>query len=131
MDLVGAIIAGLAGTVVFSMLMMLGPKMGMPKMEIWAMLGSMFNPKGNLTLGWILHLMMGAIFGIIYAACRHEIRRRHQSWFLHVECRNYGIYGRFTLAHHLRDNCSLGVWLFHLIKKGSARWKKLISNGVG
>ena len=67
MDLIGAIIAGLAGTVVFSMLMMLGPMMGMPKMEIWAMLGSMFNPKGNLTLGWILHLMMGAIFGIIYA----------------------------------------------------------------
>lgn len=67
MNIVGAIIAGLVGTVVISMIMMMAPKMGMPKMAIWEMLGSMFSPDGNVELGWAIHFMMGAVFGIIYA----------------------------------------------------------------
>jgi hypothetical protein len=67
MSIVGAIIAGVAGTVVISMLMALGPKMGMPKMAIWEMLGSMFSKKGNNALGWGLHFMLGIGFAIVYA----------------------------------------------------------------
>ena len=67
MNVVGAIVAGLVGTVIISMVMMMGPKMGMPKMAIWEMLGSMFSPDGNVALGWVMHLMMGIIFGIVYA----------------------------------------------------------------
>jgi len=67
MNVVGAIVAGLAGTVVMSMLMAMAPKMGMPKMDIVGMLGSMFDKKGNTMMGWGMHLMMGILFGIIYA----------------------------------------------------------------
>lgn len=67
MNVIGAIVAGLAGTVVMSMLMAMAPAMGMPKMDIVGMLGSMFSKDGNPTLGWMMHLMMGIVFGIVYA----------------------------------------------------------------
>jgi hypothetical protein len=68
MNIIGAIVAGLGGTIIISMVMMMAPKMGMPKMAIWEMLGAMFSPDGNVALGWVMHLMMGVIFGLIYAA---------------------------------------------------------------
>ena len=67
MNIPGAIVAGVAGTIVISMLMAMGPKIGMPKMAIWEMLGSMFNKDGNNGLGWLMHFMMGVIFAIVYA----------------------------------------------------------------
>ncbi len=68
MNIVGAVVAGIIGTLIISMVMAMGPKMGMPKMDIVGMLGSMFNPNGNTPLGWVIHLMMGVVFAIIYAA---------------------------------------------------------------
>jgi hypothetical protein len=68
MNIIGAVVAGLVGTAAISMLMAMGPRMGMPKMAIWEMLGTMFSKQGNLALGWIVHFMMGVIFAIIYAA---------------------------------------------------------------
>ena len=68
MNIIGAIVAGVVGTIVMSMIMVMAPKMGMPKMAIWEMLGSMFNKNGNNVLGWVIHFMMGVIFAIIYAA---------------------------------------------------------------
>ena len=62
------IVAGLVGTVAISMVMAIAPRMGMPKMAIWEILGSMFSAKGNNGLGWVMHGMMGVIFGIVYAA---------------------------------------------------------------
>ena len=67
MSIIGAVIAGIVGTLVLSMVMALGPKMGMPKMDMVEMLGSMFNAEGNRTLGWIIHLMMGVVFAFGYA----------------------------------------------------------------
>lgn len=67
MNVVAAVIAGLAGTAVMSMLMLVAPKMGLPRMAIWEMLGSMFNKDGNAPLGWGLHAMMGVVFALIYA----------------------------------------------------------------
>lgn len=67
MNVLGAVIAGIIGTVVFSVMMAMGPKMGMPKMDIVGMLGTMSNEQGNRTLGWIVHLMMGILFAIAYA----------------------------------------------------------------
>ncbi len=66
MNVLGAVAAGIAGTAAMSILMAVGPMMGMPKMDIPGMLGTMFG-KPNRPLGWILHLMMGSIFAIIYA----------------------------------------------------------------
>ena len=68
MNIIGAIVAGLAGTLVMSMILAMAPRMGMPKMDIVGMLGSMFNKDGNTGLGWVMHLMNGVIFAIIYAA---------------------------------------------------------------
>ncbi|MCI0552205.1 MAG: hypothetical protein L0287_14735 [Anaerolineae bacterium] len=66
MNVFGAIVAGLVGTAVFTMVMILAPGMGMPKMDIVGMLGTMFG-KENRALGWMMHAMMGIIFGLIYA----------------------------------------------------------------
>jgi len=68
MNIIGAVIAGLVGTVVMTILMIVAPAMGMPKMDIVGMLGSMFTTnKGTATIvGWVVHLMMGVVFAIIY-----------------------------------------------------------------
>ena len=50
-----------------TMVMVMAPRLGMPEMDIPGMLGSMFNPGGNRTMGMAMHLMMGIIFAIIYA----------------------------------------------------------------
>lgn len=66
MNVIGAIIAGLVGTIAISMVMAMTPKMGMPKMDIVDMLSTMFG-KPNLMLGWMMHFMMGIIFALIYS----------------------------------------------------------------
>jgi hypothetical protein len=65
MNVFGAIIAGLVGTVAISMVMAMAPRMGMPKMDIVDMLSTMFG-KPNRMLGWMMHFMMGIIFALIY-----------------------------------------------------------------
>lgn len=69
MDLMGAMIAGLAGTVTMSLVIYLGPVVGIPKIDLIDLLGSVFS--GNKTaariLGTVLHLAIGAVSGIIYA----------------------------------------------------------------
>lgn len=67
MSILGAIVAGLGGTVIFTLVMNVAPQMSMPKMDIVGMLGSMFSPQGNRAVGWAIHLMMGVVFAIIYA----------------------------------------------------------------
>src|SRR5574341_525275 len=49
-NLVAAIAAGLVGTAVITGVMMMAPRMGMPRMDIPALLGSMFGAPGNKTL---------------------------------------------------------------------------------
>ena len=66
MNIFGALVAGIVGTAVFSMVLMMAPRMGMPKMDIVGMLSTMFG-KENRLLGWMMHLMMGVIFALIYA----------------------------------------------------------------
>jgi hypothetical protein len=65
MNVLGAVIAGVVGSAVFSMVLGVAPRMGMPRMDIVGLLGSMFGAPNRL-LGWIMHLMMGMIFGLIY-----------------------------------------------------------------
>ncbi len=68
MNIVAAIIAGLIGTAATSMVMVMEPRMGMPKMAIWELLGSMSDAHGNNALGWMAHFMIGAVFALVYAA---------------------------------------------------------------
>ena len=48
------------------MVLVMAPRMGMPKMDIVGMLSTMFG-KENHPLGWMMHLMMGVVFALIYA----------------------------------------------------------------
>ena len=69
MNVLGAIVAGLAGTAVMTVLMYVAPMMGMPKMDIAGMLGTMFVSKRQtaMILGMIMHFMAGVIFALVYA----------------------------------------------------------------
>ena len=68
MNIVGSIIAGLVATAVMTLLMYTAPRMGMPKMDIIGMLGSMFSSdKGTARIiGLVVHFMMGVVFAIVY-----------------------------------------------------------------
>ena len=61
--------AGLAGTAVMTILMLIGPMMGMPKMDMGQMLGPM-NPIVVMPVwvGWMMHFIIGIVLTWIYAA---------------------------------------------------------------
>jgi len=69
MNIVAAIFAGVAGTAAMTVLMMMAPKMGMPEMDVMSMLGSMVSQDAGRAkaIGAVIHFMMGAVFGIVYA----------------------------------------------------------------
>ncbi|MEX2229982.1 MAG: hypothetical protein WEB13_10140 [Dehalococcoidia bacterium] len=64
-----AVFAGLIGTVVMTAIMYGAAMMGM-KMDMPMMLGTMLMPRGTAAwlVGVMVHLMMGAIFFVVYAA---------------------------------------------------------------
>jgi hypothetical protein len=66
MNVLGAIFAGLVGTILFTMVLVMAPKMNMPKMDIVSLLATMFG-KANRPLGWMIHIMMGVLFALVYA----------------------------------------------------------------
>lgn len=69
MNIISAILSGLAGTLMMTVLMYIAPAMGMPKMDIIGMLGTMFtaNQGAARVMGTVAHFMIGAVFAIIYA----------------------------------------------------------------
>ena len=99
MNIVGAIVAGVVGTAVFSMVIAMAPRMGMPRMAIWEMLGSMFDKDGNNALGWAAHFMMGVIFAIIYAAL----------WSAGVGSASVGSGALFGVVHWLAVGLVMGA----------------------
>lgn len=68
MNIIAAIIAGIVATITMTLVMAVAPKMGMPKMDIVGMLGSMFGAPPNRVLGMVMHFMMGIVFALVYAA---------------------------------------------------------------
>ena len=59
-----AVVAGLAGTAVMTIIMLEGPLMGMPAMNIGRMLGGFMGiPEAP---GWVVHFMIGTILAMIY-----------------------------------------------------------------
>jgi hypothetical protein len=66
MNILAAIISGIVGTIGISVVMAVAPMMGMPKMDIVGLLSTMFG-KPNRILGWMMHMMMGVVFALIYA----------------------------------------------------------------
>lgn len=64
-----AIIAGLAATAVMTILMYMGPLMGI-RMDMPLMLGTMVMAPGPMAraAGMVMHFMSGALFFVVYAA---------------------------------------------------------------
>ena len=69
-----ALLAGFAGTIAMSLIMMMAPLMGLPKMDVPGMLAGMLSgapvPAGSPAwiLGLLMHMMIGtAIFSVTYA----------------------------------------------------------------
>jgi hypothetical protein len=60
-----SLIAGIVGTAVMTLVMMLAAMMGMPKMSPPAMLSAMMGVP--IIAGWLMHFMIGIIFAMIYA----------------------------------------------------------------
>ena len=60
-----ALIGGIAGTAVMTMVMFISPMMGMPKMSPPHMLSMMMGL--SIVVGWIMHFMIGIIFAMSYA----------------------------------------------------------------
>jgi len=60
-----AIIGGIVATIVMTLIMFIAPMMGMPKMNPPKLLGAMMG--FSVTIGWIMHFMIGIIFALLYA----------------------------------------------------------------
>jgi uncharacterized membrane protein YagU involved in acid resistance len=69
MDWTNIVWAGLVATAVMTALMYMSPMMGMPKMDIAQMEGSMVLRQGNTAFmtGMAMHFMIGVILAIVYA----------------------------------------------------------------
>ena len=59
-----AILGGIIGTAIMSMIMFIAPMMGMPKMSSPDMLAGMMGMP--LMVGWVMHFMIGIIFAFAY-----------------------------------------------------------------
>ncbi|MBI4298939.1 MAG: hypothetical protein HY666_04175 [Chloroflexi bacterium] len=68
-EIVRALVGGVIGTIAMTAVMYMGSAMGM-KMDMPMTLGTMFFPRGATAwiVGAMMHLMMGVVFFIIYAA---------------------------------------------------------------
>ncbi len=64
-DFLKAVLAGIAGTIAMTMLILAAPMMGMPPMDIAGMLADFM--KMSVILGWVAHFMIGSVWGIAYA----------------------------------------------------------------
>ena len=60
-----SITAGIIGTAVMTLFMMIAPMMGMPKMSAPHLLSGMLGVP--IAVGWIMHIMIGTIFAFAYA----------------------------------------------------------------
>lgn len=59
------VVAGTAGTAAMTMLMLVAPLMGLPKMAIGEMLGGFLGI--GTTAGWVMHFLIGLTLAAIYA----------------------------------------------------------------
>ncbi len=59
-----SILAGLTGTAVMTALMLAGPSMGMPEMNLGMMLGNFLRI--GTGAGWVTHFVIGTVLAVIY-----------------------------------------------------------------
>ncbi len=59
-----ALLSGIAGTAVMTMIILMGPLMGLPKMNPAVMLSAMMG--NHIIAGYVMHFMIGIIFAAAY-----------------------------------------------------------------
>lgn len=64
MNYLALAVAGIVGTALMTMVMIMAPKMGMPKMDVPGMLAGMLG--GNKGVGMMMHFVMGILFAFAY-----------------------------------------------------------------
>ena len=64
------ILAGMAGTAAMTAMMYMAPLMGLPNMNVPAMLSMMLG--APLIIGWLMHAMIGVAFALLYARLFHR-----------------------------------------------------------
>lgn len=64
-NLTSAMVAGLLATTAMTMLLVIAPMMGMPKMDIGGMLAMFMGVP--VAIGWIAHFMIGVVLAVGYA----------------------------------------------------------------
>ncbi len=64
-DVKRAAIAGVIGTLAMTALLVAAPMMGLPPMNVGAMLGSVMG--GSLVIGWMAHFVIGVGLALVYA----------------------------------------------------------------
>lgn len=70
-----SILAGIIGTAIMTIVMMIAPMMGMPKMSPPKMLAGILGMP--VFVGWLMHFMIGIIFAFVYTyLCifKHKIK---------------------------------------------------------
>ena len=63
--IIKTILAGIVGTIVMTLVMVVAPMMGMPKMSPPDMLAGMMGMP--VIIGWMMHFMIGIIFALAYS----------------------------------------------------------------
>jgi len=69
-----AIMGGIAGALVMSLIMFILPYIGMPEISTPGMLSVMLGT--SVAVGWIIHLAIGVIFSLVYAFLIIKILRK-------------------------------------------------------
>ena len=59
-----SVIAGIIGTIIMTVVTMVAPMMGMPKMSPPIMLATMMGMP--IVIGWVMHFMIGIVFALAY-----------------------------------------------------------------
>lgn len=72
-----AFMGGIIGTASMSLVMFISPFLGMPKMSPPRMLSTMMG--ASTIVGWLMHLMIGIIFALIYAYLFMNVVRKINS----------------------------------------------------
>ena len=72
-----AVIGGLVATLAMTLVMFIGPYMGLPKMNPAAMLSMMMGV--HVIIGWSMHFMIGIIFALGYVFLLHPFLKKVKS----------------------------------------------------
>jgi uncharacterized membrane protein YagU involved in acid resistance len=60
------VMAGVIAWIVFTIILYMVPAMGVPKMDLPALLGGMFG-MNSVAMGWVMHFIVGMVLAFVYA----------------------------------------------------------------